>query len=145
MENKLNTILDKLMDIENRLIRIENNNKNVTKESPKKIKIIKNTKKVIIQTGTIHVVKHPHVSRITGDTFDKKNIFRECKGMWTPEIKGWTIKNNHYNTLIHKLKETTKNLKIDESDMIVSKEEKQNTNIEKKEKPSMLEFLSDSD
>ena len=153
MEQKLDEIMNKLNDIEKRLIKIENRNSvsnkisTSTKISPnKKIIIKKNNKKVIILSGSIDIIKHPNVSRITGDTFDKKHILKEFKGIWTPEIKGWTIKNIYYENLLNKLKETTKYVNIKTSNKIID-----NSSItpiiheDTKEKPLELDFLSDSD
>ena len=149
IENKLDIILNKLIDIEKRLSKIENKNSQTISttigKSPKKI-IIKKTTKKIIKSGTIRLIKHPNITRVTGDTFDKKHILKECKGLWTPEIKGWTVNNKYYDNLVKNLEQSTKKLNISKSDIVIKViEEIKPKIIEEETKPLDLDFLSDSD
>ena len=90
--------------------------------------------------------KQPNVSRITGDTFDKKHIIRDCKGFWTPEIKGWTIKNRFYNDVVKKLEPNTLQLTLDTSSIIIEPEVSTIKQIQPIKKEVVeYGFISDSD
>jgi len=119
MSNKitLEMIYEKLLVIENKLDKKETVKHNIEKISPnnteKKKIIIK--KKDTVKTGSINMTIHPNGATITGDTFDKKNIIKTCKGWWTPEIKGWTVKYSNIESLKTQLDDCTKNFNISEN------------------------------
>lgn len=113
----LEMIYEKLLVIENKLDKIETAKHNIEKISPdnteKKKIIIK--KKETVKTGSINMTIHPNGATITGDTFDKKSIIKSCKGWWTPEIKGWTVKFNNIESLKTQLEDCTKKFNISEN------------------------------
>ena len=163
-DKKMDLIITKLTSIEERLTKLESSLSNSSTSSTKKILTVKKssskkkTKKVIVQTGNIQIVKHPNVCRLTGDTYDKKHIIKQFKGYWTPEIKGWTVKIEHYDSIYEKLNESTKNLTVTESDEVIEDQGNYDKS-KKKSKPAVqsdtkssgsynvgdLYFLSDSD
>ena len=167
MTETMDKILKKLTSIEDRLSNIEKCLKLGTGASTgtKKTLTVKKsstkTKKVIVQTGSIEITKHPNVCRLTGDTYDKKQIIKECKGYWTPEIKGWTVKISKFDDLYNKLNECTKNIIVQESDKVIEESSYDNnsknpsdiTSKQSNKKPSSMnsggagniDFLSDSD
>lgn len=113
----LEMIYEKLSAIENKLDKLETAKHNIEKISPdnteKKKIIIK--KKETVKTGSINMTIHPNGATITGDTFDKKSIIKSCKGWWTPEIKGWTVKFNNIESLKTQLEDCTKKFNISEN------------------------------
>ena len=165
----LQEILDKLSSIEKRLSKIEktiNNNDTLSASSNtgiggKKIKIKKSkTKKIVVKTGNITMTIHPNGCTVTGDTFDKKAIIKGCKGWWTPNIKGWTVKSSNVDNLKCQLEECTKNLNIEQDSSILEgiddnykPTDKSSGKKSKKEKSvssgsfngDALDFLDDSD
>ena len=116
-EITLEMIYEKLLAIENKLDKKETAKHNTEKLSPnnteKKKIIIK--KKDSVKTGSINMTIHPNGATITGDTFDKKNIIKTCKGWWTPEIKGWTVKYNNIESLKTQLEDCSKIFNIIEN------------------------------
>lgn len=113
----LEMIYEKLSAIENKLDKIETAKHNIEKISPdnteKKKIIIK--KKETVKTGSINMTIHPNGATITGDTFDKKSIIKSCKGWYTPEIKGWTVKFSNIESLKTQLEDCTKKFNISEN------------------------------
>ena len=152
MEETLNKILYKLEQIEKRLAKIEKKNVDKTLSPKKKILKIKKSHisetkpSPIVKCGFINITKHPNVSRIPGDTFDKKHFIRECKGYWTPEIKGWTIKNKFYNDVVKKLEPNTLTLELKNSDIVIEPNENNSKHIQPiKKEVIQYGFISDSD
>ena len=104
-------ILKRLSEIEKRLDKLENKNFNSnSKKTTKSPTSSKTTKSVLIKSGSIVLTQHPNGCIVTGDTFDKKDIIKKYKGWWTPEVKGWTVRIEHYNKLAKDLENKSKTL-----------------------------------
>jgi len=118
MTDKLDQIINKLHFLESKLVTIEHlliNTKSTDSvkkpTKPKKLKKLKKpTKPPVPKTGCIIIKKYNNASYIIGDTYDKKNIIKKCKGWWTPTIKGWTIRNKYYESLKTSLDKCTMSL-----------------------------------
>lgn len=162
-ESLLQEILEKVSAIEKKVNKLEKTlSNNGEGEVKKKISIKKSsgnsTKKVVVKTGSINMTIHPNGCRVTGETYDKKHIIKTCKGWWTPEIKGWTVKAEYTESLKQQLEETTKNLVIQEVEELIEGIEsvKKSTSSKSKKEPVMydsdgpcevqdVDFLDDSD
>ena len=121
MESQLRKILKKLETMEKRLLDLENSQTNSQTNSKtirikQKTETKENSKNISIKSGNIIITKHPNGCIVTGDTFDKRSIIKKYKGWWTPEVKGWTIKLNNYDTIKSDLEKSSKTLLEETSD-----------------------------
>lgn len=148
IDKKLDNIIGLIS--EQNLVDNETNDKTTETDSKTKKKInLSKTKKNIVKSGNLTLNIYNNGCTITGDTFDKKNLIKNYKGRWTPDIKGWTVKlhDDNINNLKNDLLKCTTNLKIVEKSekLIFSDNEstidlkKNNVNIE------VDSFISDDD
>lgn len=150
---------DRIIQILERLEqKIDNLNKKVDNmtniPSKKKTSPKKNKKKVIIKTGNIVLTKHPNGLILTGDTYDKRAIIKKYSGWWTPEVKGWTVRNNKYISIKKDLIDSSKTFteKVSDKELVIDDIEQpsqnktiNSNNVREIDLQNSYGFISDDD
>jgi hypothetical protein len=123
-------ILEILMRIESKVNKLEkkinnmtNTNSTVSKNTSTNNKTQSNKKKLIIKTGNVLLTRHPNGLIVSGDTYDKRGIIKKFSGWWTPEFKGWTVRENKYVEIKKELELSSKRFTEKISDKVLKIEE----------------------
>ena len=144
-------ILEILIRIESKVNKLEKkiNSLTINNSETKNIPTKKNNnKKLIIKTGNVILTRHPNGLIVSGDTYDKRGIIKKFSGWWTPEFKGWTVRENKYSEIKKELDLSSKKITERISDKILKIEEydnKVNGNIINSDTNTSLNILDEFD
>jgi hypothetical protein len=149
MEEKLELIMKRQSDIEEKILfRIEKNNPISISSSSSlstvdnidtrtillknKDEVVKKTRKKTTTTynneqinkrGEIEMKVYNDIILLTGQTYDRKELIKQYKGRWDSKNGGWTVPLENKDKLKADLEKYSENLEYEELDDILNKDE----------------------